>query len=121
MGAHSSLPVDQQRLLYKGKLLQDGQTLADCSLPNKAVLFLVKGASSSVSASEQAAREAEQRREQERQEEEARAAWALGAQGPICIECGVNPGRLQTNGLCSICWREQVVKENKEMKRRREE
>lgn len=116
---HCTLPAEQQRLLYKGKVLQDGQTLEGAGVPNRAALFLVKGASAKQVSSEEAA-EADQQRKHDLEMEQLRA-WAPSSQGPMCMECGVNPGRLQTNGLCGICWREQVVRENKELKRRREE
>jgi len=114
------LPPEQQRMLYKGKLLQDASTLEELKLPAKATLFLVKGVAASAEGQEEVAREAERKKEQEHREEEARVI-AQGNQGPPCIGCGVNAGRMQTNGLCSICWREQVVRENKDLKRRREE
>jgi len=121
--AQIGLAVEQQRLLHKGKLLQDSQTLEELSLPNKAVLFLVKGASAKRApddeSHERASAEADRAAEED--ELELRALAARYAVGPMCIDCGVNPGRLQTSGLCGICWREQVVKENKELKRRREE
>lgn len=116
-----TVPAEQQRMLYKGKLLPDGLTLEGIGVPNKGVLFLAKGASAKTAPSEEAAAQAERERAQELERELEARAWALGAQGLMCIECGVNPGRLQTNGLCGICWREQVVRENKELKRRREE
>lgn len=116
--AHCSLPAEQQRMFYKGKSLQDGQTLEGAGIPNKGVVFLVKGTVTKPSC-EDAAAEAERQRELD-QEMELRA-WVASVQGLMCVECGVNPGRLQTNGLCSICWREEVVKETRELKRRCEE
>lgn len=128
---HCSLSPDQQRLLYKGKLLQDAQKLEDARLPNKAVLFLVKGSSAKAASSEEpppaaqqaalAAAAAEAQRQRELEYEMELRAWAPSVLGLMCLECGVNAGRLQTNGLCGMCWREQVVKENNELKRRRAE
>mmetsp|Transcript_36843 Transcript_36843/g.106215 ORF Transcript_36843/g.106215 Transcript_36843/m.106215 type:complete len:320 (+) Transcript_36843:87-1046(+) len=117
-----SLEPDQQRMLYKGRILQDGQTLEEAGLPTGATLFLVRGNPSngapiSPSQREERAREIEQERALHRREMEAAALLA----GPPCLDCGVNPGRLQTDGLCSICFREQVVKENRLLKKRREE
>lgn len=41
--------------------------------------------------------------------------------GCRCAACGINEGRPHTDGLCSACWREEVVRETKELKRKREE
>mmetsp|Transcript_71581 Transcript_71581/g.207262 ORF Transcript_71581/g.207262 Transcript_71581/m.207262 type:complete len:343 (-) Transcript_71581:182-1210(-) len=104
---HVNLLPEQQRLLHKGKLLQDQQTLEEAKIPNKGTVFLVKAQAKKV--------------EEEPQPQKAAPPASQGPTGPPCIECGVNVGRPQTNGLCSICWREQVVRENKEMKRRRDQ
>mmetsp|Transcript_26929 Transcript_26929/g.78110 ORF Transcript_26929/g.78110 Transcript_26929/m.78110 type:complete len:370 (+) Transcript_26929:100-1209(+) len=118
----TGLPVEQQRLLHKGKVLQDHQTLDEAKIPNKGTLFLVKGAAAASSSDQAAPKEAEQQNKPAEDPQAATAkAAAQGPQGPPCVGCGVNPGRPQTNGLCSICWREQVVKENREMKKRREQ
>mmetsp|Transcript_137689 Transcript_137689/g.427779 ORF Transcript_137689/g.427779 Transcript_137689/m.427779 type:complete len:237 (+) Transcript_137689:62-772(+) len=116
------LEPDQQRMLFKGRILQDKQTLEEAGLPSGATIFLVRGSSTngapaSPSAREEREREIEQERALHRREMEAAALLA----GPPCLDCGVNPGRLQTDGLCSICFREQVVKENRLLKKRREE
>lgn len=120
--SYCSLPPEQQRLLLKGKLLQDAQTLEAAGVHKNSTMFLVKGVSAKQAAEEAAAEAERQERQRDEEEEEELRAWAAGLQqGPMCLECGVNPGRLQTGGLCGICWREMVVRENKEMKRRREE
>uniref|UniRef100_A0A7S2ISU4 Ubiquitin-like domain-containing protein n=1 Tax=Alexandrium andersonii TaxID=327968 RepID=A0A7S2ISU4_9DINO len=116
------LEPDMQRMLFKGRILQDQQTLQEASLPSGAAIFLVRGSSGSgapvsPSVREEREREIEQERALHRREMEAAALLA----GPPCLDCGVNPGRLQTDGLCSICFREQVVKENRLLKKRREE
>lgn len=108
------LNPEQQRLLHKGKILQDSQTLEEAGVPSGATLFLVRGPSG---AQEAEVRQKELERSMQRRELEAAALLA----GPPCLDCGVNPGRLQTDGLCSICFREQVVKENRMLKKRREE
>lgn len=104
---HCSLPAEQQRLLYKGALLDDSQRLEDTRVPDKGTLFLVMGASTS------SASKCEEQCEEQQAEVLSQGIW--------CIECGVNPGRFLTDGMCSICFRELVVKENAEIKRRREE
>lgn len=112
-----ALPPEHQRLLYKGKLLQDTQRLRDANIPNQATIFLVKGAAV---AKPEPKKEADARaREQALERERERDEWVVWVMA--CAECGVNPGRPQTDGLCGMCWREQVVKENKELKRRKEE
>mmetsp|Transcript_40222 Transcript_40222/g.86283 ORF Transcript_40222/g.86283 Transcript_40222/m.86283 type:complete len:756 (-) Transcript_40222:290-2557(-) len=39
----------------------------------------------------------------------------------LCIACQSQPGRPRTEGLCAGCWREQVLRESKEHKRKRDE
>mmetsp|Transcript_50338 Transcript_50338/g.113123 ORF Transcript_50338/g.113123 Transcript_50338/m.113123 type:complete len:301 (-) Transcript_50338:168-1070(-) len=113
-----SLNPDQQRMLYKGKILQDNHTLEEAGLPDGATIFLVRGPSGRPDSQQhQRMREREEEEVWHRREREAAALLA----GPPCLDCGVNPGRLQTDGLCSICFREQVVKENRMLKKRREE
>lgn len=104
---HCLLPAEQQRLLYKGVLLHDSQKLEDTRVPDRGTIFLVKGASTNATPKNE--------EQSEEREPEVRS------QGIWCIECGVNPGRLLTDGMCSICFRELVVKENAEIKKRREE
>mmetsp|Transcript_8781 Transcript_8781/g.18719 ORF Transcript_8781/g.18719 Transcript_8781/m.18719 type:complete len:364 (+) Transcript_8781:53-1144(+) len=102
-----SLPPEHMRLLYKGAVLQDSQTLVGAKIPNKATLFLVKGAASNT--------------EPARLPEARAAARAEASSGPPCMECGVNPGRPQTDGLCPYCFRELVQRENAQLKAAREE
>uniref|UniRef100_A0A7S1Q175 Ubiquitin-like domain-containing protein n=1 Tax=Alexandrium catenella TaxID=2925 RepID=A0A7S1Q175_ALECA len=116
------LDPDQQRMLFKGRILQDEQSLEEAGIPTGAAIFLVRGTSAngapaSPTLRESRERELEKERALHRREMEAAAILA----GPPCLDCGVNPGRLQTDGLCSICFREQVVKENRLLKKRREE
>jgi len=47
---HTNMPVEMQRLLHKGKVLQDTQTLEDAGVPNKGTLFLVKGVATGAAA-----------------------------------------------------------------------
>lgn len=116
---HCAMPVEQQRLLYKGRLLQDSQTLEEASVQNLATLFLVQGACASPQ-SKGGAVEAEPQRGVDSNKRGPREG-ARSTQTPMCIECGANPQRLQTAGLCGLCWREQVVEETRELKRRCEE
>ena len=39
--AEPGVPLDQQRLVYKGKVLEDGKTLSDYSVQKKETLHLV--------------------------------------------------------------------------------
>jgi len=114
--AKCSLPPDQQRLLFKGVILQDNQCLQDTKIADKATLFLVKGAPTCNDANEQSSAAAASDWEDERQTEARLQVAAM-----LCIECGVNPGRLLTDGLCSICFRELVMRENAALKKRKEE
>lgn len=121
---HCSLPPDQLRLLYKGVILQDSQCLQDTKVTNKATLFLVKGASASSDANGQQASSSSAVAAADEEEDEENYAFACLSRPPVvmlCIECGVNPGRLLTDGLCSICFRELVMKENAALKKRKEE
>jgi len=117
---HCSLPPDQLRLLYKGVILQDSQCLEDTKVTNKATLFLVKGASASSNANGQQASSSSAAADEEEDEEYERMSRPH-LTVMLCIECGVNPGRLLTDGLCSICFRELVMKENAALKKRKEE
>mmetsp|Transcript_54055 Transcript_54055/g.128765 ORF Transcript_54055/g.128765 Transcript_54055/m.128765 type:complete len:336 (-) Transcript_54055:9-1016(-) len=110
------LPADQQRLFLKGRQLKDAETLQAIGITDKATLLLVKGATPNG----ETQTESEQNRillERQQREARERAADSL----ILCFECGVNPGRLQTDGLCSICFREMVSREQAQWKRRKEE
>lgn len=118
-GPKTSLPPEQMRLLYKGVILQDSQLLRETNIADKATLFLVKGAVASNEPKEEASSSSGARSpcdEFDDMFEERGHMVAI-----LCIECGVNPGRLLTDGLCSICFRELVMKENAAMKKRKEE
>jgi ribosomal protein S14 len=110
--AKCSMPPEQQRLLFKGVILQDNQRLQDTKLVDKATLFLVKGASGTASSSDEPAQATEPEEHHEMHHH---------VDTILCIECGVNPGRLLTDGLCSICFRELVMRENAALKKRKEE
>lgn len=111
--AKCSLPPDQQRLLLKGVIMQDNQRLQDLKIVDKATLFLVKGANPSAASEEPSSSSAAELDEQ--------SGVPLHVDTILCIECGVNPGRLLTDGLCSICFRELVMRENAALKKRKEE
>jgi ribosomal protein S14 len=115
-----SLPPDQMRLLYKGVILQDSPLLRETNISDNATLFLVKGAVVPPEPKEEASPSSVAPRTycQDIDDilEERNHMMAI-----LCIECGVNPGRLLTDGLCSICFRELVMKENAAMKKRKEE
>jgi len=112
--AKTSLPPDQQRLLYKGVILQDSVRLQDTNVPDKATLFLVKGAAAS-DVKEPQPEPAPVVTDYEERDNRPHVVTIL------CIECGVNPGRLLTDGLCSICFRELVMRENAALKKRKED
>lgn len=115
--AKCSVPKDLQRLLYKGVILHDDQRLQDTKVTDRGTLFLVKGpAPSSEPVKTDEELEQEQLESDEQLEEILSHMEAI-----LCIECGVNPGRLLTDGLCSICFRELVMRENAALKKRKEE
>lgn len=117
-----SLPPDQQRLLYKGVILQDNQCLQDANIPDKATLFLVKGpppqGASASSSSEPPPPCSPAAGEDGAEEGDEACPYVVAI---LCIDCGVNPGRLLTDGLCSFCFRELVMRENAALKKRKEE
>lgn len=113
--AKCAMSPDQMRILHKGVILQDAQRLQDTNLPDRATLFMVKGAPTSVDVEEQVEVPSAS---DINEEEQAEAQYHIAM---LCIECGVNPGRLLTDGLCSICFRELVVRENAALKQRRED
>eukprot|EP00928_Gymnodinium_smaydae_P023756 TRINITY_DN19475_c0_g1_i1.p1 TRINITY_DN19475_c0_g1~~TRINITY_DN19475_c0_g1_i1.p1 ORF type:complete len:584 (-),score=181.90 TRINITY_DN19475_c0_g1_i1:362-2113(-) len=163
--AHCSMPPSQQRLLHKGKILQDSMVLEDL-IPNGATLFIARGVKPP-EAPAASSEEPQQSKEQGRPKaEEVATPSSREALGPLasrllrlvrpdyddddlddegrdddeaallddldeaqlvqalimrrpCWECGVNPGRLQTDGMCSICYREMVVRESRLIHERR--
>lgn len=114
--AKCSLPPDQQRLLYKGVILQDTKRIQDINIPDKATLFLVKGAAASSSSEPREQQTTSATASDSDDMEDRPSVVAM-----LCLECGVNPGRLLTDGLCSICFRELVMRENAALKKRKEE
>jgi len=109
---HCGLPPDQQRLFLKGRQLREHELLCEVGVLDKGTLFLVKGATSDELQKEKEQHRILQERQKEMQDRRtASMVW--------CFECGVNPGRMQTDGLCSICFREMVSREQAEWKRRK--
>jgi len=130
--ARCSLSPDMQRLLFKGVILQDNHRIQDTAVTDNSVLFLVKGAAPPASFSSSKDSQPELSGSSDPDDWEALAnegpAMASDARplwhnvsGLLCSECGVNPGRLLTEGLCSICFRELVMRENAALKKRKEE
>lgn len=101
-------------------------------------------AAAAKAAAEEEERKRREREEEEELEEEWRAERFLLGRGELgsyledfeeaqrlgvlmlgrpCLECGVNPGRLPTDGLCTLCFREMLMRESdflKEQKREEE-
>jgi len=118
-GPKCSLPPDQMRLLFKGVILQDSQIIQETNIADNAMLFLVKGAAAPNETKAEASSSSTARAQCTDPDdflEERNHMVAI-----LCIECGVNPGRLLTDGLCSYCFRELVMRENAAMKKRKEE
>jgi hypothetical protein len=124
---------DEQKLLHKGKILNDDQTLEELKIATGAQLFLVRGAPpvEAASSSSQADASAATREEEandfldpwddrpafeDMDDEQLLQALMMGR---LCRECGVNPGRLQTDGLCSVCFREMMMREHWLLKERK--
>lgn len=126
-----NMAADEQKLLHKGKILHDSQTLEELNISSGAQLFLVRGAppSNGAASSSQAAQSnvSAPTRESDDQAHDLLDPWddrlafedmddeqLLHAlmMGRLCRACGVNPGRLQTDGLCSVCFREIMMREH---------
>lgn len=124
---HCGIAPAEQRILVKGKILHDHQKLHELELREGAQLFIVRGsaapaagaAPSVVSApTPQTPPEPEEPEEDDMDEEQLLHALIMGR---LCRECGVNPGRLQTDGLCSVCFREIMLREHWLLKEKRRE
>jgi ribosomal protein S14 len=117
-GPKCSLPPDQMRLLFKGVILQDSQIIQETNIADNATLFLVKGAAAPIESKAEASSSTARAQCADPDDflEDRNHMVAI-----LCIECGVNPGRLLTDGLCSYCFRELVMRENAAMKKRKEE
>eukprot|EP00927_Polykrikos_kofoidii_P059455 TRINITY_DN54604_c0_g1_i1.p1 TRINITY_DN54604_c0_g1~~TRINITY_DN54604_c0_g1_i1.p1 ORF type:complete len:390 (-),score=88.13 TRINITY_DN54604_c0_g1_i1:298-1467(-) len=136
-------PPDHQRLLYKGKILQDTQQLEDLEISSGATLFLVRGVGPSGAAAASSRQEEEEKTPKKKKQDDEHN-WLTDQRfgrvdersledmdeghlisvlmmGRPCWECGVNPGRLQTDGMCSVCFRDMVIRENALMKERKRE
>ncbi|EER01897.1 hypothetical protein Pmar_PMAR011445 [Perkinsus marinus ATCC 50983] len=104
---HCSIPAVQMKIFYKGKHLQDEDTLSTRKIVTESTLLLIKGPKPANS------NDVSMEVPQEASTSSTTAASSNAAPVPCKGGCGFfgNPG---TNNYCSKCWKDLKEKEEKE-------
>lgn len=99
----SGIPIDQQKLLVKGKVLNDTDILSEKKVKDKSVIFLVKGIADKSSSSTAAAASSTTDTSSKKEAEPEVRTKCKG-------ECGFF-GSSDTDNYCSQCWKKKLDKD----------
>lgn len=97
-----------QKILCKGKMLKDEDTLADRKIEGGTTITVVKGVDKDNNATSSSSSSASAEKPKEEEKDQAPV--------PCVGKCGFY-GNPKTEGYCSKCWREKQEKEAEEFKK----
>ncbi|CAD7953725.1 unnamed protein product [Amoebophrya sp. A25] len=106
----TKMPPEQQKLVFKGKVLSDDDVLADKKVVSGSTVFLVKGVVSTAAASSSSTEAASKPQEAEKAVERTKCLGNCGFWG--------NP---KTESYCSKCFKEKQEKDQAELLKKQEE